>query len=247
VRSELGTMKGGATSRLKGLITTLLTICSCSVLLASDENTANARAGLPKVNDGRGIAIRPLALYTQNVLGRASGRLRLDSGRAPDGSFLVRTGERQSGFGPFTESLDGSESGADRLRAAFGPPTRSGDVSERSCELIWSDLGIRASLAAFGSTHNPCRNGTFTEAILTDKRWHTPDGVRIGSSKRKAKRKSIHTCDSTKFTGGIYCPTTGYVFGTHRTDCAQGRSPNVMAHTSRRRVLTLLVFWHSCE
>jgi hypothetical protein len=239
-------MKGGTTSGVKGLIATLLTICSFSVLLASGDDTANARAGLSEVNDGRGIAIRPLTLYGRNV-GRASGRFRLGSGGAPGGNFLVRTGESQSGFGPFTESFDGSESGADRLRAAFGPPTRSGDVSERSCELIWSDLGIRASLAAFGSTHNPCRNGTFTQAILTDKRWHTPDRVRVGSSRRKAKRESIHTCDSTGFTGGIYCPITGYVFGTHRTDCSQGRSPNVMAHTSRRRVLTLVVFWHSCE
>lgn len=166
--------------------------------------------------------------------------------RAGGNDFLVHTGSK-FGFGPFAGSSSVSKPAPRALRRAFGPPSRTVRSGERECELVWGGLGIRVSLVAFGSTTGACANGTFVDAVLTDKRWHTPDRVRVGSSKRKAKRESDHACDSKTVTGRIYCRITGYVFGTHRTDCSLSRSPNVIAHTSRRRVLSLVVYGRGCE
>lgn len=170
----------------------------------------------------------------------------LGSAKANGNDFLVRTGD-QFGFGAYPGSAGTSEPASVALRDAFGQPSRAIHQGSHECELVWGGLGIRVLLVAFGSASGACSNGTFIYAVLTDRRWHTPDRVHVGSSRRKARRESTYPCESVGVRGNLFCPKTGYAFGAHRTDCATSKSPNVIAHTSRRRVLSLIVYWRGCE
>lgn len=168
------------------------------------------------------------------------------SAKADASDFLVRTGGN-FGFGDYPESSGPYVSDPQGLRDAFGAPSRVEHTGYRQCEMAWSNLGLRVSLAAFGSETRACSHGSFISALLTDRRWHTPDRVRVGSTRRSARRKADIVCSGRSFTARYYCPMAGFIYGTHQSECASQRSPNVIARTSRRRVVALIVFSHACE
>lgn len=168
------------------------------------------------------------------------------SARAEASDFLVHTGDN-FGFGDYPGSSGSWVSDPQGLRDAFGAPSRVEHTGQRQCEMVWSNLGLRVSLTAFGSETQACSHGSFISALLTDRRWHTPDRVRVGSTRRSARRKADIVCGGRSLTPRYYCPMAGFIYGTHQTDCASQRSPNVIARTSRRRVVALIVFSHGCE
>lgn len=175
---------------------------------------------------------------TESGVGSAVPAVKNPNDRRDD--FFVPTHSSQTGFGPFEESVE--TSGSVQLKRALGQPSRTRRTSQYSCVLSWGNLGIAAQMAAFGGGHpSPCADGTFIQATLSDHRWHTAAGIGPGSSKGAARRKSSRFCTARR------CGVSGYVFGSHRSDCSAVRSPNVIAHTGSKRVLSLVVFSHSCE
>jgi hypothetical protein len=157
--------------------------------------------------------------------------------RSARAAFLVPTSRTETGFGPFTEA----PGDAPALRTAFGPPNSSRRGRFHSCVLRWHGLGITARVVAYGSTRGPCRNGSFTEARLTKRRWHTASGIHPGSIKAAARRVALRSCRGR--CGGH----AGYVLGVHRSDCAPGLFPGVVAEVRAHRVTSLIVYSHGCE
>jgi hypothetical protein len=156
---------------------------------------------------------------------------------ATSGRFFVPTGKR-SGFGPFQESADS----VGALRRAFGPPaSEEADGEYFSCVQRWPSLGLSVTLVSFGEVADACHSGTFTSARLTDPRWHTATGVHPGGSRAAARRAAVRRCARRS------CGVTGYALEMHHTDCATTRSPGVIAHVQGRRVVSLIVYWRSCE
>jgi hypothetical protein len=156
-------------------------------------------------------------------------------------NFLVPVVAWKSGFGDFIET----DPGALAMRQAFGSPTSVNRDSKyyRSCTLRWKPIGVVADFTSYGSTPpNGCRYGTFRGARLTDRRWHTAQGIHPGSSRGEARRVAGRACNRHR-CGRIQ----GFVFGFHRTDCAISRSPNVIAETRGRRVVSLIVLSRFCE
>jgi|GEM_PF-3206039 len=158
--------------------------------------------------------------------------------RRGSGTFFVPTG-RRSGFGAFKESAHSAAA----LRRAFGPPDSSEYPDERTCVQRWPDIGVVATLVAFGDQLDACGEGTFIEARLTDPRWHTASGVHPGGSRSSARRAAVRRCRP----GTLGCGVTGYALELHRTDCSTTLSAGVIAHTRGNRVASLNVFWRSCE
>jgi hypothetical protein len=164
---------------------------------------------------------------------RSSATLRRDSG-----TFFVPTGRRK-GFGAFRESVHSVAA----LRRAFGPPASSESPEYRTCIQRWPEIGVVATLVAFGDQVDACAEGTFVEARLTDPRWHTASGVHPGGSRASARRAAVRHCRPST----LGCGATGYALELHRTDCASTLSAGVIAHTRGSRVASLNVYWRSCE
>ncbi len=150
-----------------------------------------------------------------------------------------------TGFGSFhPSSYAGGDD--DALRRAFGRPDKVG-TSRRApglCKMSWRGPGIHVKLAGFGTASSrPCKDGTFTEAKLTDHRWHTASGVRPGGPKRVAKRAAKRRC--RKHT----CGYPGYALELHHTDCGIGKVAGVIAVVPKhaKKVKALIVRWRSCE
>lgn len=155
------------------------------------------------------------------------------------GEFFVPTGKR-TGFGPFEESRDSAAA----LRRAFGQPASERiDDYGHTCTMAWPEVGAVAQLVAFGTASDPCSEGVFVEARLTDPRWHTASGVHPGSGKGVARRASLRRC--TRRTIG--CGVTGYALELHKTACATTLSAGVIAHVRGDQVVSLIVRWRSCE
>ena len=152
--------------------------------------------------------------------------------------FLVPVSAKATGFGPFREG--GSQTSRAALRAAFGKPTAVVKNSSSQCTLRWKAVGVVAHLTTFGQGTDPCGKGTFVNARLSDKRWHTSAGIRVGSSERAAQRVSKRSC-------GDACEFPGYVLGLHRNDCAAARTPSVIAQVHDGKVVALRVLTHGCE
>jgi hypothetical protein len=150
--------------------------------------------------------------------------------------FLVPVSERATGFGPFRE---GGPSAA-ALRAAFGKPTAVVRNGKGQCTMRWKAVGVTAHLTTFGQPIQPCAEGYFAHARLSDRRWHTSAGIRPGSTERAARRVSKQSC-------GDACEFPGYVLGLHRNDCAATRTPSVIAQVHDGKVVALRVFTHGCE
>jgi hypothetical protein len=127
------------------------------------------------------------------------------------------------------------------LRAIFGTPTPVHERSPSQCTVRWKRLGVRVTLAAFGTTRSVCRNGEFWEARFTRTSWHTRYRIHPGAPAGRAKRHALRNC--TRAT----CGFTGYVLSTHLSDCAGGRVPTVSAEVSRGRVTALRVATRACE
>jgi hypothetical protein len=159
---------------------------------------------------------------------------------AARGKYVVPTSASQTGFGAFHEGQ-----GNDRraLRRAFGRPTSTNAHGKDTCTIRWRHLGITVTLGTFGLRGKPCRRGSFLNARLTKRRWHTPAGVRPGSRRAVARRASVGRCRTRQ------CEARGYILGRHLSDCAGGRVPSVIAeiHRGQSHVAALVVLTHSCE
>jgi hypothetical protein len=127
------------------------------------------------------------------------------------------------------------------LRAVFGTPSSIREQSPSQCTVKWKTLGVRVTLAAFGTTKSVCKNGEFWEARFTRTSWHTSYRIHPGAPASRAKRHALRTC--TRAT----CGFTGYVLSTHLSDCAGGPVPTVSAEVSRGRVSALRVATRGCE
>jgi hypothetical protein len=145
---------------------------------------------------------------------------------------------KATGFGPFREST--SQTSAVALRTAFGRPTTTARNSPQSCTMRWKAVGVVAHLTTYGQRIDPCTQGYFVNAKLSDKRWHTGAGIRPGSTERAARRVSKRSC-------GDACEFPGYVLGLHPSDCAAQQVPSVVAQVRDGRVVALRVLTHTCE
>jgi hypothetical protein len=152
--------------------------------------------------------------------------------------FLVPVSEDATGFGPFREG--GTQTSSAALRAAFGKPTAVVRNGKDGCTMRWRAVGVVAHLTTFGLQREPCTTGTFVNARLTDKRWHTSAGIRPGSTERAARRVSKRSC-------GDACEFPGYVLGLHPNDCAAAKTPSVIAQVHDGKVVALRVLTHGCE
>ena len=178
-----------------------------------------------------------LATLSCLVLAATCAPAAASAARAP---FLVPVSATATGFGPFVEQP--GRNGVRPLVQAFGDP--SSTVLGRggtTCTLRWSRLGIRALVTNFGQAFSPCLRGIFSEARLTDGRWHTASGVRPGSRESAAKRVSKRRCTRAR------CGITGYALGLHPSDCAGGLVPSVIAEVRDGKVAALRVRSHGCE
>jgi hypothetical protein len=127
------------------------------------------------------------------------------------------------------------------LRAVFGTPSSIREQSPSQCTVRWKTVGVRVTLAAFGTTKSVCKNGEFWRARFTRTSWHTSFRIHPGAPASRAKRHSLRTC--TRAT----CGFTGYVLSTHLSDCAGGPVPTVSAEVRRGRVSALRVATRGCE
>lgn len=180
--------------------------------------------------------------------GGERGPVTRDAAR-PDGpgDFYVPVSRRKPGFGEFRPNGEGD---ALRLRRALGPPSsRALRFDGMVCLLRWRGLGVVAAFNSYGleNLQPPCRRGVFSDARLTDRRWHTATRIRPGSRLRKARRYGVYRCRTRGIHGKRFCPATGFVLGWHRSACSNSLIPNVIAHPRGRRVVSLLVYSHSCE
>ena len=154
--------------------------------------------------------------------------------------FIVPVGVTATGFGPYVEQP--GRNGVAPLVRAFGDP--SSTVLGRggsTCTLRWTALGIRALVTNFGQQFSPCLRGIFSEARLTDRRWHTAAGIRRGSSERAARAVSKRRCTLAR------CGVSGYALGLHPSDCAGGDVPSVVAEVRDAKVVALRVYSRGCE
>ena len=127
------------------------------------------------------------------------------------------------------------------LRAVFGTPSSVRERSASQCTVRWKALGVRVTLAAFGTTKSVCTNGEFWEARFTRTSWHTSYRIHPGAPAGRARRHALRTCTRAR------CGFTGYVLSLHQSDCAGGRVPTVSAEVSRGRVSALRVATRACE
>jgi hypothetical protein len=96
----------------------------------------------------------------------------------------------------------------------------------------------------FGSmTEDPCDGGLFGRAQLTSSIWHTSNGISPGNRAKKARKKAVARCG----TGLRYCGSKGYILSTHKSECAGGRVPSVIARVRHGRVSSLIVNTSGCE
>jgi hypothetical protein len=157
--------------------------------------------------------------------------------------FLVPVGAADSGFGPFHEM---SGQSGHRMRALFGAPSRVEPEVDGTnyCRLTWPAIGLRADFATYGTPHpDPCTNGYFRLARLTDQRWHTASGVQVGGRREPARRAAVRRCRPNEYG----CVASGYVLGLHGSECAAGKFPTVIAHPRGRTIVSLIVASRFCE
>ena len=194
--------------------------------------------GQPQQKDGSRALRRRLALAVI-VVGAVLAATLAPAARAARDPFLVPVSAAATGFGPFVERP--GENGVRPLVRAFGNPSSTVLQNASSCVLRWTALGIRAQVTNFGQAFSPCLRGYFSQARLTDRRWHTSAGVRPGSSESAAKAVSKRRCTRDR------CGITGYALGLHRSDCAGGLVPSVIAEVADGTVGALRVRSHGCE
>lgn len=156
----------------------------------------------------------------------------------PRPGYLVGLGTRHARLGPF---VDDGPYDANGIELLFGEPASTRREQSSLCRKRWPRLGMTVDFVVFGSDDDPCEAGYFARAVLTAHRWHTPDGVRPGGSARQAAHHSSRRCTRDR------CGITGYGFALHRSECAPGRYPGVIAQTGQGRVTRLLVFMRWCE
>jgi hypothetical protein len=182
-------------------------------------------------------AVRPLLTALSCIV--AAAACTAVAGAARD-RFLVPVSAGATGFGAFVEQP--GRNGVRPLVRAFGNPSSTVLAGDGlTCTLRWTRLGVRALVTNFGHAFSPCLRGIFTEARLTDRRWHTTAGIRPGSSESAARKASRRRCTRER------CAITGYALGLHTSDCAGGLVPSVIAEVRDGKVAALRVRSHGCE
>lgn len=160
------------------------------------------------------------------------------SSGCPNPGYVVSVNKRRAKFGAFEE---GGEYDGSRLETLFGPPATQ-KRRGYTCTKRWPSLGMRVELVRYDDAE-PCDSGGFLMATLTSSRWHTSSGVYPGgpaSRARKAARRRRCTKQSCN-------RRRGYVLALHRSECAPGRYPGVIAETRGRKVRRIVVLTYSCE
>ncbi len=167
-----------------------------------------------------------------------------DSAGAQGAETLVRVSSATPAqIGAFSERDYQGDAGRG-LRYAFGAPAHA-TRSRYGCRLRWPGIGLWAELTTYGQPLDSCRHGYFVRARLSGTSWHTPSGLRIGSAASRARRQAVCGPGRLKcFRGGT---PPGYVLGVHRSDCALGLFPNVIATVGSGRVRAFWVYTHTCE
>jgi hypothetical protein len=163
------------------------------------------------------------------------------AGSAPVASatnFLIPTADGANGFGDFHEGQDER----DVLRVALGAPT-SIDAGTNGCVLRYADVGVTVMMVNYG-LGDPLCDSYFFRARLTDRRWHTASGVHVGSSAALARR-GAHGRHCRDGCGGP--GVSGYVLARHRSECAPGLWPRVIAEIRNGRVHAFVVLTTGCE
>ncbi|MBJ7458378.1 MAG: hypothetical protein JHD02_04240 [Thermoleophilaceae bacterium] len=146
-------------------------------------------------------------------------------------------------FAGFVESWQGDDPA--NLDANFGSSDSTQYTNDGyGCQKRWNELGMKVDLNTYGTDVDACEQGLFGRAQLTSSIWHTSNGIRPGSSAKKARKKSVARCSNKPLH---YCGAKGYILSTHRSDCAAGRVPSVIARVRGSRVTSLIVFTTSCE
>jgi hypothetical protein len=131
------------------------------------------------------------------------------------------------------------------LRATFGAPSSMVRRSSQ-CVLRWSGIHLWVELTNYGQSRNPCTHGYFQRARLLGTLWHTPRGLRVGSTAAAARSQAVCGAGKLRCTQAPYY-SPGSILGVHRIDCARGLFPNVIAAIVRGRVFSLWVYTHGCE
>lgn len=176
-----------------------------------------------------------------NVLGEPAGpkNYSFDDPECRTPLYLVGI-QGKARIGAFEEDWS---SDAWQFETYFQPPSSSKPGRYSTCTKKWPALGMTVDFWAFGDVTDACGDGLFGRALLTSKIWRTGKGVGPGSSARKARRRSIGRCGAKYSCQG----TTGYVMSVHRSECAGGSYPTVIARTKGRRVSSLIVNTTFCE
>ena len=164
-----------------------------------------------------------------------------------DDRFLVPVGKSASGFGAF-EQRAGDGNDVPELLETLGPTSsRERSRGGTTCVLRWKAIGVTATVVQFGAADppavSPCRNGMWTFAKLTDRRWHTRRGVRPGSSERAARR-AARGCRTLR---GERCALRPVTLDTFVAECGGVEIPAVRAVVRKARVAWLEVRWRGCE
>jgi hypothetical protein len=107
-------------------------------------------------------------------------------------SFVLKARGSETSIGSVRAIGDFKPARNPRLGAAiraFGEPTSSAGGGE-ICRVRWTNLGVRIRFQNFGgfSSCEP-RRGRAQKAIISgDRRWRTPEGLRIGNSVDRLRR-----------------------------------------------------------
>jgi hypothetical protein len=183
----------------------------------------------PRRDRRTSVVIGLIAVLCLGLLLPAAGAGNADRSR---GAFLVPTGKR-TGFGAFQEGPHA----AAKLRRAFGSPSEEKAGAFGNCRMTWERLGVAVELEAAGKAKDPCGEGEFVFARLTDRRWHTPSSIHPGSTRAAAEQASRLRCHA----GTYACAATGYALELHR-DCSGHLFAGVLAHPRGNRIAALNVY-----
>jgi hypothetical protein len=130
-----------------------------------------------------GDAQKLVALALIGVLYVAVAEAEQPAARVAAPSFVVQGFTNIGGYSP---TRDGSLDGA---RGVFGRPSSIRKEPYRMCTVKWADLGITMRtylIAPSGSGCDP--EGRHWSTRLTDERWRTALGLKIGDSTQKLMR-----------------------------------------------------------
>jgi hypothetical protein len=117
-----------------------------------------------------------------------------------------------------------------RAIAVFGPPTSQQPNTFDKCVAVWRDHGLRMELwDSWGPRATCSRDALHWETTLTDSRWRTSAGLRIGDPARRIRMLYRRAKRQPEGWAIIFRPLAGV------------RSPSVFATVKDGRVASFIV------